>query len=151
MALKARYFPAQDRMRLVHEPAEGECAEFWVTRRLWLALLKRLRAAGGQLGIEPKLPPKAGPARQAALPAVGSSGPVLLDRVRLRIEGKGASLILLVGDRAHVVQLGVAGLAQLQEMVALQAERAGWDPEAAMQRLDADDLARAAVAQAGET
>lgn len=140
-------------MRLVLHPGDDVPTAYWVTRRLWLLLLRRLQVASEQSGLVvtisgPVKPPPRRPRRDVAVDAID---PQKLEGIRLRAEGDGARLMLVVGEMATGIHLNAPGLQQLEEMVALQAERAGWDPQAAMQRLRANALANAAMSRAGST
>lgn len=151
MALKARYDPKADRMRLMLHPADHPPLLFWVTRRQWLGLLRRLRVVAQQLGVElsaPK-PVQAPRHRLPKNPEVESLAPASIDKIGLRVEGRGARLHLLAGGCATGLSLNPATLRELEELVALQAERAGWDPRAAMQRLEANEVVRDALNRVG--
>lgn len=151
MSLQAKYDPREDRMQLTLQPVEGKPQAFWVTRRQWLALLRRLRVAALEMGCElsasePVQPPRGRPPRN---PAADSLEPVLLDGLRLKPEGDGVRLMFVVNEKARGIFLKEPGLRQLMEIVAVQADRAGWDLPAGLQRLQANELAKAAMNRAG--
>jgi len=150
MTLKARYDPKEDRMRLELHPAADPIQVFWVTRAQWLALLQRLRAVTRQMGVESQAAQAVEQLRRRPPrdPMVDALPPARLDGIRLRAQGDGVGLILIAGDKTCAVELKASGLRQLEEMIAVQAERAGWDPQAALERLQAGAMASAAMQRA---
>lgn len=152
MSFVARYDPAEDRMRLELQPVEGEARAYWVTRRQWLALLARLQQLRTDRGPEETtLPPRTG--GETASPAAGCAAePVALRGLRVE-QGAGRTRIILAGPApapASVLGWPDEGLPALCARLALQAERAGWDPEPALSRLEAMRLANASVQQVGK-
>lgn len=147
MSLKARYEPDVDRMRLVLQPPEGDPKAFWAMRKQWLSLLYRLRLAAQQLNVElaspePVKPPRGRPPKDPATDALEAQ---LLDGFRLRTEGDTLRLMLVADKKAQGFSIKAPGLRRLEEMVWSQAERAGWDPQAALQRLQAEATTRTAL------
>ena len=150
MAIKSRYDVAADRMRLELQAAEGASQAYWFSRRQWLALLWRLRAVVQELGLLPTAPvPAKGLRPRPPQPIeAGAAEPVMVDGIRLKVEGEGAQLILVIGKQGRGIKLPAAGVKKFEEMVLMQAERAGWDPQAALQRLKATMVARSAMNRA---
>jgi hypothetical protein len=148
MALQARYDPQQDRMRLILRPAEGPLRAFWVTRRQWLGLLHAL-SAGQPAAAEqaaPALPPK--PRQLANSPESLAPEPVPLQTIRLRRMAEGMKLMLVIDKNVVTLDIPAAGIVQVQAMLRQQAERAGWDTDAALARLSAAREANTAVERA---
>lgn len=148
MALKLKYDAAADRMRLVLS-AEGSPRVFWLQRNQCLALLARLGEVGRHLGVEPHAPV---PPRDLPGPRVNAAGqedavPEALDSIRVRIEGEKARVLFVQGDGTLGLLLEPAGISRLQEMLGMQAERAGWDPAAGVTRLQAQAAARATISK----
>ena len=54
----------------------------------------------------------------------------------------------MIGKQGRGIKLPAAGVKKFEEMVLMQAERAGWDPQAALQRLKATMVARSAMNRA---
>ena len=147
MSIKILYDVNEDRMRLVLQPPDKAPVALWVNRRQWLALLARLRAVAGQLGVtltefDPPKVPRGRPPRD---PRIEAMVPEKLDGMRLRVEGDGVRLLFVQGEKVRGLMLKLGGLQQLEEIVALQAERAGWDVSAGLERLHAQALTRAAM------
>ena len=146
MGLHAKYDPRQDRM-LVTLNAGGDKAEsMWLTRRQWLSLLQQMevqKLAAADADAPAEKPPKTPPA-----PLPGRPDAPCVDGVRLRKDGDGARLQFLLGDKTYGLQLPTAGLSQFRRLLEQQAERAGWDSRAGLERLDAALAAQAAMRKA---
>lgn len=153
MSIKLKYDPDADRMRLVIQPQGQAMRFFWLRRNQCLALLARLRDVLHQLGVDAKPiePLKAPPARPKKDPAIDEAAPELLAGIRVRLEGESVQLLFVHADNGIGVTLKAPGVQRLQEMVATQAERAGWDPVAGIQRLKAMAQARAAIARSSQS
>jgi hypothetical protein len=151
MAIKSIYDIEADRMKLVFDAQENAPQVLTLTRRQWLGLLRRLRVVAQQMKLELAAPEplKAPRARPKRNPDIDALAPVMVDAVHLRAEGDGVRLQFAVGASGRALLLKAPGVKQLAEMVATQAERAGWDPQAAMQRLQAMAMANAAMKTAG--
>lgn len=147
MTLKARYEPDVDRMRIVLQPENAEPVIYWAMRRQWLGLLFQLRQAARQMKVELATPepPKAPRRRPPRDPATDAREAVLLDGFRVKVEGDKLRLGFVADKKARTLSIEAPGLKRLGEMVALQAEYAGWDPQPAMRRLQAELAARAAL------
>lgn len=152
MTLKARYEPDVDRMRIVLQQEDGASKVYWAMRRQWLGLLFQLRKTAGQLQVELATPeaPKAPRGRPPKDPATDALEAIMLDGFRVRIVGDNVRLLLVADKKARGFSVKASGLRRLEEMVALQAERAGWDPQPAMRRLQAEIDARAALSKASK-
>jgi hypothetical protein len=150
MGLKARYEPDVDRMRLVYHPEGSEPKVYWVMRRQWLGLLFQLRLAARKMEVAliPPVPIKTPRSRPQKDQVTEELVATVLDGFRVRVEGDICRLVLIDDKKGHSFGMKAPGLLRLEEMVALQAERAGWDPAAALQRLQASVSARAAMRQA---
>ena len=157
MDLRARYDPNEDRMLLELCSAAEVLHAFGWTRRQWLALLNRVRGVLLKMGESAQAPsgPMAPTDRRRASQVAGAAAqapvvePLRLDDFRLRTISSGLRLTLVAHGLGTAVDLQAAGLQQLDDLLTSQAERAGWDPEAAMGRLKAAAMARAAVVRAG--
>jgi len=68
--------------------------------------------------------------------------------IRLRRTPAGARLAFVAGPEGATLALPPAGVRRLILMLQQQADRAGWDPQAALARLNARDLAGATVSKA---
>jgi hypothetical protein len=146
MTLRSRYDPREDRMLLTLRVGEGD-QQYWVTRRLWLALHERLAAlvpAGS--ADEEEVPPPQKPLRP--MTAAHTTDAVLLEGVRFRRVTEGTRLVFLGGASSVNITLREPAIARWKRMLELQADRAGWDTAAATQRMRADALAGAAVQRA---
>lgn len=149
MSLKARYEPDADRMRLVFQPEGGEPQVFWVMRKQWLGLLFKLRQAAQKMGVELAAPaavkpPKGRPPKDPVIDALSA---VLLEGFRVRLDGDTLRLGLVIDKKTSGLVVKAPGLRRLEEMVAMQSERAGWDADAAMKRLEAVAASRIAIRQ----
>lgn len=147
MGLQARYDPKQDRMLLVMNFGEGEQRVFWFTRRLWHALLHEI-AELKLAGVEDAALPPPTSKHRPALPRQPEA--VEVESVRLRKLANGGIRLFFaaVGQEDVTLTLQVSGVMKFQRMLEQQAERAGWDPRAAMERLNAGMLARRVVHKA---
>jgi hypothetical protein len=149
VAFKLKYDAAADRMRVVVGGESGPPRVFWLQRNQCLGLLAKLGEVGRQLGVPPHSPtaPRSlsGPRENAA--GLEDAVPEALDGIRVRIEGEGARVLFVQGDRTVGLFLQPAGLGRLQEMLGMQAERAGWDPAAGLARLQAQATARVTISK----
>lgn len=125
----------------------GEAEQrYWVTRRLWLALYERLAAlAPAAIDEEAEPPP---PKPSPAMAPDAAAQPVLLESVRLRRVEAGTRLVFSGGGTTVNMTLRELGLARCKRMLELQADRAGWDTAAAIERIQAGALAGAVVQRA---
>lgn len=162
MALQAKYDPQEDRMRLTLHADEGKRHVFWVTRRDWLGLLHTLTdddamgappatgsAAGGTAGST--IATGAGRALRRAPAGDNDVQPIPLQGIRLRRLADGVKLVFVTPGQGVGIKLPATGVAQLQAVLQQQAERAGWDTAAALARLNAHRLTRAAMKKASRT
>ncbi len=149
MSLHAKYDLHADRMLLTVQPPEGAPVAIWVTRKQWLnlmhALPKVVPASGdegdGTLAVHAPRP------RPRRTPS-GVAEPVELSALRLIALQAGARLIFVLGEQAVSMDFSPEGVAQLQSLLSQQAERAGWDAAAALERLEAALLVDAAMKNA---
>ncbi len=146
MDLQAQYDPQEDRIRLTLYPADAVPRAFWVSRRQWLDLLHMLLALPQAEGGKTPAPPRAKGA--PALADVPLPKAVAVQAIRLRRLARGMKLVFVAGAEAVALTLQDEGLRRLRQMLQQQAERAGWDTGAALVRLNAQDMARAAVSKA---
>lgn len=147
--MKLRYDPKADRIRLVLD-GEGQGPRiYWLKRNQCLVLLARLSDVAAQLGIETRaVEPLSQPAPMPRKdPSIDAAEPADLEGIRVRVDGEKVRLVFVEGDGGIGLALKPPGVQRLQEMLALQAERAGWDPIAGMTRLRAMADARAAIAR----
>lgn len=145
--LRAQYDAREDRMRLTLHPVDAEPRSFWVTRRQWLELLHALAAL--------PLPGAVEPASESSVPAGGRKAPALavppatpVQDIRLRKTPAGVRLAFVAEPEGATLALQPEGVRRLILMLQQQADRAGWDPQAALARLDARDLAGATMSKA---
>jgi hypothetical protein len=148
MALRVIYDSQEDRMRLTLYLADGEVRAFWVARRQWLGLLHTLGALLQESGEEKKSQPQAKKKQNAA---ADGAMPVLVQRIKLRRLPQGAKIVFVGGSENVVISMEDQGLRQLRHMLQQQAERADWDVDAAMRRLNAQSVARAAMRKASRS
>lgn len=153
MSLQAKYDPQADRMRLTLRPAERPPQVFWVTRRQWLDWLHalwRLPQPKDATGIKSE-GPSTKPRRQRAAGDDGVEAQ-LLSAIRLRRAGDRVQVVFgIQGEnaaRGATLTLPYEGVEQMRELLQQQAERAGWDPGAALARLSATAMAGAALRKA---
>jgi len=148
MAIKARYDAKEDRMLLIFEPkegAEGERRAFWVTRRQWLGLYTGLGP------LKPEKPKqKQPPTKPQALPEALTKGAVPCEAVKLRRKEDTFQIAFEADNKPTGLQVKGEALEQFKQMLDQQAERAGWDPQAAAVRIRAAAAANAAVKKASK-
>lgn len=144
--MKLKYDRVADRMRLVVERDNLTASVFWLRRNQCLALLARLdNASEGEGESEPcKLEdsPKKLQRRDTVTEQVR---PVDLDGISVKTEVDGVSLTFIHAQRGLTLKLTPAVIVRLRELLLIQAERAGWDPNAGIQRLKAMAQARLAI------
>ena len=134
-------------MQLTLDPADAVPRSYWITRRQWLELLHALAAlplpsAGDQVAEPPKQEGgRIGPA-QDALPATP------LQDIRLRKTPTGIRLAFVADPESATLVLQAEGIRRLIQVLQQQSERAGWDPQSALARLQARDLAGATLRKA---
>ena len=148
MAFQAKYIPREDRMRVTLRPPEGDVRSFWVTRRQWLDVLHELDELGEAQG-EPReeVPQPPEERRKRAMEPVPE--PIALQSLRLQRSERGAKLLFATGGgRGASFNLPQPALPRLRQLFQQQAEQAGWDPAAALDRLGALDLAGEVVRKA---
>jgi hypothetical protein len=143
MNIRARYDPREDRMRLELQPEIEESKAFSLNRRQWLNLI---RAVGVTDFPQHKMPPQP-PAAQGG--QQGSPLPDLrVNALKFRQEKHGLRVVFLLEGSPVGVLLPNDGLPEIGEMLFRQAERAGWDPAAALDRLKAEEMARETLLRA---
>lgn len=151
MAVRSRFDPREDRMVLTVREAVGD-RRFWVTRKLWLALYSQLSQMALPESVADSLPPSA----HAATPLTSndreldSANAVMLDGVAWRRNESGDSFVVCLRSSQPEVRLTLPAVAivRLRRMLEVQADRAGWDPAAAVERLQAKTIAGEAVRRA---
>ncbi len=148
MALHSKYDPQQDRMRLILRPAQGPLRAFWITRRQWLGLLHALSGAAPAAAAPPGKAPPLAPPKPAVSPDSLAVAAVPLQGMRLRRMAGGVRLLLVADGDTVSLDLPAAAIVEVQSMLRQQAERAGWDTEAALARLGAASVASAALKRA---
>lgn len=146
MGIKARYDGREDRMLLVFEADDGSRRALWVTRRQWLNLLSVLGPPKPE--EEEVTAAKAPAARAQPLPDSITSGAQQLDSIRFSRKDEAVQLGFVVGDQPIGLALHGDSLERMKQMVQQQAERAGWDPEAAIVRMRAGAAASTAMRKA---
>jgi len=145
MGIKARYDGKQDRMLLIIEPKEGDRRVLWMTRRQWVGLY------GGLGPLKPEKPEaKQPPPKPQPLPESLTAGAELLDTVKLRRKDDVVQIGFIANDKPVGMQVKGDSLEQLKRLLQQQAERAGWDPQAAVVRLRAAAQANAVVKKAAK-
>jgi hypothetical protein len=147
MKLKLRYDPQADRMRLILQPDDAPMRVFWLNRNQALAAMLELSQVATKLGLAPTklLPLAAPPVRPKRDPTVDSVVPEVLSALRGRQKGERIELLLVQLERATAFGFKAEGLKEFLDNLALQCERAGWDPAAGLKRLRAMAQARAAI------
>ncbi|MBI5275324.1 MAG: hypothetical protein HY854_02605 [Burkholderiales bacterium] len=148
MGLQARYDPKQDRMLLALQYGEGERRVFWLTRRLWLGLMHELVA----MKIVPTDDKAAAPPpakKPQPLPPQPDARDVRTVRIR-KLPDNGLRVAFAAEGEEQDVTLTLQreGVGNFMRLVEQQAERAGWDPRAAVERLKAGDVAKGVVRKA---
>ena len=145
--MKVKYDAKADRMRLAVGRENLPDSVFWLKRNQCLALLVRLCELAAQLGVEAvasemlNSPPRS-PQRSTSIDDVA---PEHLDAIRVRLDGDRLRLALVHAQQGVTLNLTSSATQRLQEMLLTQAERAGWDPVAGIERLKAMAEARAAI------
>lgn len=146
---RLKYDPGADRMRFALYLDDQPPRVFWLNRNQCLGLMVRLTDVAPELGValnaaEPLQAPAPRPRKD---PEFDGLEPESIDSVRLRRNGETAQFLLVQGDKATSLNLPGGGVKKLQEILALQAERAGWDPVAGVNRVRAMAAARSAIAK----
>jgi hypothetical protein len=147
--MKSRYDSREDRMLLLLAPPGGE-RSFWVPRRLWLALYRELtsispsgREDDDMADVPPSRPAKPIGDQDAARAE-------LLATIKIsRTAPDSAALVFRGAGEPVRVALAGPGLVRFKRMLETQADRAGWDAPAGVERLAAEAIAGAAVRRAG--
>ncbi|MEY4761922.1 MAG: hypothetical protein RLZZ200_1778 [Pseudomonadota bacterium] len=150
MSFKLRYDAKADRLRMVVQ-ADGKATRvFWLQRNQALAALAALSRVARKLGVKPDAvtPVKAPPVRPKHDPAVDDIPPESLDGMRVRQADDVTQLLLVQGEKALSFGFKAEGLKLLLDRLAMQCERAGWDPVAGLKRLQAMAQVRAAITKA---
>jgi len=160
MSLQARYDPQADRMRLTLQSAEGSLQAFWVTRRQWLGWLRALlllpQPRDAESARSERAPPKPPKPRRQRGAADDSVEPQPLTAIRLRRAGERVQVVFAVqgeraAARAATLTLPPEGVEQMRDLLQQQAEQAGWDPGAALTRLNASAMTGAALRKASRS
>jgi hypothetical protein len=127
-------------------PVAGEPQRFWVSRRLWIslhgAILQWIPASPEGQPVPPKQP------RGPILPEDPVMDAVLLDSIRLERKPDHLRFVFASARGETVLTIPEAGFPRLKRMLETQADRAGWDLPAAMERVRAEGLAKAAMCRA---
>ena len=90
--------------------------------------------------------PKAPQGRVA--PVVDTTSAATLQAIRFRKTSSGIRLGFVASSDSAAIDLRVDGARQLLDILQQQSERAGWDPQAALVRLQARDIAGATLQKA---
>ncbi len=144
MTLSVRYEYLQDRMRLEIRPAGQEAQSFLLNRRQWLNLI---RAVGvGELAPQ-TVPPQRPEANKDDNEALVQE----VKAVRIKREQAGLRVVFQLEGAEAGVLLPDEGLPEIGELFFRQAERAGWDPAAGLERLKAAALAQETLRKAQAT
>ena len=134
-------------MLLVLMPPGGAEQRLWVTRRLWLALYRAVAAMAPQAAEEPTM--KVPPSASKPIPAQDAADARRLDSVNIKpAPGDGIALAFRFEGGPVGMSLPPQGVSRFRHMLETQADRAGWDAAAAMERLRAEAQAGAAVRRA---
>lgn len=145
--MKLKYDAKADRMRLAIEQGDQSPRVFWLTRSQCLGWLAELSGITESFGLEP---PQIDfrnqvPRSPTKEPSIDALIPEHLDGIRVRGDEQGARIAFLQGKASYALKLRQLAMLRLQEMLVTQAERAGWDPAAGLERLKAMSAARAAI------
>jgi hypothetical protein len=146
MGLKAKYDAHEDRMLIELGTVDGAVRRFWATRRLWLSLYRMIVSLVPPTADE--APTAAPPVRGKPLQREEAQDAVMLENVKLGRNEKGMRLLFVAGEATAALDLHEQGLLRLKRMLEVQADRAGWDTSAALERLQAAALAGQAVRRA---
>lgn len=146
MALQAKYDPRQDRMLLTLDVKKQDTGRsFWLTRVQWLGLMVQLAAVSEKpVDDGGALPPR----KSAPQPLPPQPNAVMAEGLKLRREGEGVRVAIGTGPDAVGLMLQGESLANFRRMLVTQAERAGWDPRAALERINAARAAGQAMKKA---
>ena len=149
MTVKLKYDPEADRIRVLVEQAQGEPGVFWLRRNQCLALLVRLGNVAREMNVEVSEPaPLTAPApRPRKDPEIDAAVPEVLRGLRVGVQGEAVMLQMAGTENRASIRFGAKGFKRFHEVVATQAERAGWDPVAGTKRLRAMAQARAAISK----
>jgi hypothetical protein len=147
MTIKLKYDPEADRMRLLVEQAQGQPGIFWLRRNQCLALLARLMDVAHEMQVQVSEPtPLKVPApRPRKDPVIDAAEPEIITGMRLRVQDQIVYLQMGGTEKGAAIRFDATGIKRFHEVVATQAERAGWDPVAGTKRLRAMAQARAAI------
>jgi hypothetical protein len=134
-------------MLLLLAPSGGEERKLWVTRRLWLALYREVAALAPSTQQDDTAQGQPPPRPKAMAPQDAEAAEVLTT-IRISRRPKGAALIFEAPGGPVNLDFAPQGLVKFRQMLETQADRAGWDASAAMERLRAEAAAGAAVKRA---
>lgn len=153
MTIKLKYDPEADRMRVLVEQAQGEPGVFWLRRNQCLALLVRLGDVAREMKVQVSEPaPLTAPApRPRKDPVIDAAEPETLRGLRVGVQADAVMLQMAGTEKGANIRFDTKGFKQFHEVVATQAERAGWDPVAGTKRLRAMAQARAAITKSRST
>ena len=145
MPIKARYDAKEDRMLLIMEPQEGDKRVFWVTRRQWLGLYNGLGPLKPEKG-EVKPPPQ----KPQPIPEALTSVARPIEAIKMNKKDEGFQVAFVAEGKPIGLQLQGDSLEQMKRMLDQQADRAGWDVQAALERMKAAQAANAVVKKAAK-
>jgi hypothetical protein len=141
MGVQARYDPKEDRMLLSLEYGDGTARTFWLTRRQWIGMMHEMAAL--KLVPADEAPAEPPPKKNAPRPLAPQPEATMVQSVKVRKQEEGARLVFAVGEDQGVgMTLPAERLASFHRLLEQQAERAGWDPRAGVERLSAAVVAR---------
>lgn len=134
MSIRTRYDSAQDRMRVILEPKEGDVIALAVTRRLWMAWLS------GILSLDRRKLERASPqpakSTSAAGPRQEPETAELVNAIRIKPVKGGVRVVFATARGNPGFTIGPDRLERFEAMLLQQARKCGWDPDAAMVRFN---------------
>jgi hypothetical protein len=145
--LKLKYDVGEDRMELVLAENDTNRQTFWLCRRHCIGLLFRLSQIADDLKIEldqiEKLAPPQFRKQVASIPDQLLAQKI--EGLSIKKVSSGAELRIRGAQGGVAVKLSPDGVKKMNELVYSQAERAGWDPAAGIDRLKALAAVRTAL------
>ena len=147
MSLKLAYDYAADRMRLTVQLEGQDNRTFWLNRHHCLELLATIAVVSKSMDItlKPIAPLKTIPPRPKKEFGPDDPAPESLLAIRLRKDGEWLKILFLQSKENGIsLSLKPDAVTKIHHMLATQATRAGWDPIAGLNRLNAIAKARRA-------
>ncbi len=144
MILKAKYDQQEDRMRLSMHSSKEMPYYFWMTRCQVVNLIHELMKLS-KTGIKEENFPRPVSKIQGIIDVSLIASAATVRSFRLSKVIKGVRLMFITDTESVAITLQDDGLSQFRQMLSQQAERSGWDVDAALVRLNAEKQAQTLI------